>query len=68
MEPEEKKIEIKVVDESAYEAPVPEAAPEGYAAVAGGKAEVTVRLLTQEEFDRLQREKAMKEMGFKLKE
>ena len=52
MEPE--KIEIKVVDESGYEAPT----PEGFApAKAGGKAEVTLRLLTQEEFDRREAEK-----------
>ena len=64
MESEDKNIEIKVVDESQYEAPV----PGGYAAQAGGKAEVTMRLLTQEEFDRHERERAKKEIGLKLKE
>lgn len=51
MEPENKDIEIKSVEESEGG---------GYSARAGGEASVTLRLLTQEEFDRLEREKAAK--------
>ena len=57
MNEQDENIEIELVEPS--ETP----APEGYAAKAGGKAEVTLRLLTQEEFDRLQREKATSRDG-----
>jgi len=51
MEPEKEDIEIKAVEES-----------EGglFSARAGGEASVTIRLLTQEEFDRLEAEKQWK--------
>ena len=52
MEPENENIEIKVVEEKA---------PAAYRIGAGGEASVTLRLLNQEEFDRLEREKAGRE-------
>jgi len=47
---EKKEIEIISTEEIPTEA--------AFSARAGGEASVTVRLLTQEEFDRLEREKA----------
>jgi len=52
MEPENKDIEIKAVE--ANEAFPP---PAAFSSKAGGKAEVNLRLLTQEEFDRREAEK-----------
>jgi len=55
-DPEKKEIEITSADEQ------PPETPSNFSARAGGKAEVNVRLLTQEEFDRLQKEKAEREI------
>jgi hypothetical protein len=57
---EDKGIEIKPVDENESSAENA-ASGEAYAAKAGGKAEVTLRLLTQEEFDRHEAERKAKE-------
>jgi hypothetical protein len=55
MNEQDENIEIKPVE------PSETSTPEGYTAKAGGKAEVTLRLLTQEEFDRLPKPEAKKE-------
>ena len=58
MNPEDPNIEIKAVEEeTVLETPSP------FSASAGGSASVNLRLLTQEEFDRHNREREAKEKG-----
>jgi hypothetical protein len=55
MEPENKDIEIRFVEEGVEEGLLPETL---FSCRASGEASVNMRLLTQEEFDRLEKERA----------